>query len=90
MFRLWAKIWKNNHLIRDMVVCNNDITLNRTRKIYQAMDEICYTFDLSKPIWLDSTVSDFIKHDKTRFTQDNFIDSIDFDYLEIHVIEEDD
>lgn len=90
MFRLWAKIWKNNHLIRDMVVCNNDITLNRTRKIYQAMDEICYTFDLSKPIGLDSTVSDFIKHDKTRFTQDNFIDSIDFDYLEIHVIEEDD
>lgn len=90
MFRLWAKIWKNNHLIRDMVVCNNDITLNRTRKIYQAMDEICYTFDLSKPIWLDSTVSDFIKHDKTRFTQDNFIDNIDFDYLEIHVIEEDD
>ena len=26
---------------------------------------------------------------KTRFTKDNFIDQIDFDYLEIHVIEED-
>ena len=26
---------------------------------------------------------------KTRFTQDNFIETIDFDYLEIHVIEED-
>ena len=27
--------------------------------------------------------------DKTRFDSDNFIEGIDFDYLEIHVIEED-
>lgn len=90
MFRLWGKIWKDTHLIKDMVVCNDNPDLNRTRKIFDAVDTLCYEFDLSKPIWLDSTVADFKKHDKTRFTQDNFIDSIDFDYLEIHVIEEDD
>lgn len=90
MFRLWAKIWKSNRLVKDLVICNNDNSLNRTRKIYKAIDDICYEFDLSKPIWLDSTVSDFKKHDKTRFNKDNFIDAIDFDYLEIHVIEEDD
>ena len=32
---------------------------------------------------------DFKKHSKTRFYQDNFIEQIDFDYLEIQVIEED-
>lgn len=90
MFRLWGKIWKDTHLLRDMVVENDDPTLNRTRKIFDAIDKLCYEFDLSKPIWLDNTVEDFKKHDKTRFTQDNFIDSIDFDYLEIQVIEEDD
>jgi hypothetical protein len=90
MFRLWAKIFKDNRMLKDMVVCNDDLQLNRTRKIYDAVDQICYEFDLSKPIWLDATIRDFKKHDKTRFTQDNFIDSIDFDYLEIHVIEEDD
>ena len=31
---------------------------------------------------------DFKRHDKTRFTSDNFIETIDFDYLEIEVIEE--
>ena len=41
-----------------------------------------------KPMWLDSTVKDFKYHDKARFTQDNFIESIDFDFLEIQVIEE--
>lgn len=89
MFRLWAKIFKDNRLQKDLVICNDDDTLNRTKKVFAAVDEICYQFDLSKPIWLDVTISDFKKHDKTRFTQDNFIDSIDFDYLEIQVIEED-
>lgn len=89
MFRMWAKLYKENRLLRDMVVENDSTTVNRTKKIFDAIDSICYEFDLSKPIWLDSTIKDFQLHDKTRFTQDNFIDQVDFDFLEIHVIEED-
>ncbi len=90
MFRLWGKIFSNNRLINDITISNDDRELNRTRKIYQALDDICYEFDLSKPIWLDKNIEEFKRHDKTRFHQDNFIDSIDFDFLEIDVIEEDD
>lgn len=61
----------------------------RTHKVFRALDEICLRFDLSRPIWLDTSISDFKRHGKVRFTQDNFVESIDFDYLEIHVIEED-
>lgn len=89
MFRLWAKEFKNNKMLRDMVVENDSLKLNRTKKIFAAIDEICYEFDLSKPIWLDHNIEEFKRIDKTRFTSDNFIDSIDFDFLEIHVIEED-
>lgn len=89
MFRLWAKEFKENHLIRDIVICNDDPEMNRTRKIFAAIDEVCREFDLGAPIWLDSTINDFKRHDKTRFYQDNFVENIDFDYLEIHVIEED-
>lgn len=89
MFRLWGKIWNENRLVKDTVICNDDSSLNRTKKIFDAIEQICYEFDLSKPIWLDSTVKDFKNHDKTRFYQDNFIDQIDFSYLEIEVIEED-
>ena len=88
MFRMWGKIWKDNHLIKDTVACISDYSLSRTQMVFQALDEICYTFDLSKPIWLDANIHDFQVHDKTRFGQDNFIEQIDFDYLEIHVIEE--
>lgn len=88
MFRLWAKVFKDNRMLRDMVICD-DSTDTRTHKIFNALDSVCYEFDLSKPLWLDSTITEFKRHDKTRFYQDNFVDSIEFDYLEIHVIEED-
>lgn len=88
MFRLWAKIFKDNHLLKDTVICDESPD-TRTHKVFHALDEVCYQFDLGKPIWLDSTITEFKRHAKTRFYQDNFIESIEFDYLEIHVIEED-
>lgn len=88
MFRLWGKIWKDNHLIKDTVVCNDSVD-TRTHKVFHGLEQICYEFDLGNPIWLDSNISDFKRHDKTRFRQDSFIEHIDFDYLEIQVIEED-
>lgn len=88
MFRLWAKTFKDNRMLSDTVICD-DSADTRTHKIFRALDEVCYQFDLGKPIWLDSTIKEFKRHDKARFYQDNFIEQIPFDYLEIHIIEED-
>ncbi len=88
MFRLWAKVFKDNRMLKDTVICDDSLD-TRTHKIFRALDEVCYQFDLGKPIWLDATITEFKRHDKARFSQDNFIESIEFDYLEIHVIEED-
>ena len=88
MFQLWAKIWKKNHLIKDKTLEDkSDDT--RTHKIFRALEEACYQFDVGKPIWLDKNIQEFKRHSKTRFSQDNFIEKIDFDYLEIQVLEED-
>jgi len=89
MFRIWGKIFKNNRLVRDVVVCNEDDTMSRTQKVFDCLDQVCYEFDLPKPIWLESSIQDFKRHDKVRFTQDNFIEPIHFDFLEFHVIDED-
>ena len=61
----------------------------RTHKIFNGLDIACVEFDLGKPIWLDSTVADFKRLSKARFTADNFIEPIDFDYMEIQILEED-
>ncbi len=88
MFRLWAKEFKDNHMLRDIVITGTDPD-TRTHKIMNALDDVCHSFNLGRPIWLDNNINDFQKYAKTRFYQDSFIDTIDFDYLEIHVIEED-
>ena len=87
MFRLWGKICKDSHMVCDTVY-EEESDDTRTHKIFRGLEEICREFDLGKPIWLDMTVSEFKRHSKARFYQDSFIEEIDFDYLEIQVLQE--
>ncbi|MGN0512920.1 MAG: hypothetical protein ACI4GD_01480 [Lachnospiraceae bacterium] len=86
--RIWFKEYKDTHLIKDMVVEDNS-NVNRTKKIFDAIDKMCYEFDLGKPIWLDANINEFKRHARVKFRADNFVESIEFDYLELQVIEED-
>ncbi len=86
--RIWSKLFKDNHMIKDYQYTDtSDDT--RTHKVFAALEKTCREFDLPIPIWLDSNVSDFKRHAKTRFRQDSFVEEISFDYLEFGVIEED-
>jgi hypothetical protein len=85
---IWFKLWSDTHLIRsETIEDNTDDT--RTHKIFNALEEACLRFDLGKPIWLDSNIAEFQQHARTRFGKDHFVEEIDFDYLEMQVIEED-
>lgn len=88
MFRLWAKLFHDNRMIRDTVILMPEEG-TRTHKVLKATTLAAEEFDLGIPIWLDSAVKEFRVHNRVRFYQDHFIEPISFDYLEIHVIEED-
>lgn len=75
-------------MLRDTTICD-DSEDTRTHKVFRALEQACYEFDLGKPIWLDSNIEEFKRHAKARFYQDSFIETISFDYLEIQIIEED-
>ena len=62
MFRLWAKIIFSGKIVKNMTIENSDSSLNRTKKIFNAIDEVCYTYDLSKPLWLDKNINEFKKN----------------------------
>lgn len=86
--RIWFKIMHDNHLLRDITI-TDDSDDTRTHKIFRALDEACYALDLSRPIWLDANVAEFKKVARTKFRKESFVESIEFDFLELHVIEED-
>ena len=69
-------IYKDAHILKSTVICDESAS-TRTHKIFSGLNFICLEFDLEKPIWRESNI-----------TQDNFIEELDFDYLSIEVIEE--
>lgn len=86
--KIWFKIWKDTRLLQAETI--EDYSEDtRTHKIFNAVEEACLRFDLGKPIWLDANIGEFKRHAKTRFSKDNFVEEIEFDYLEMQVIEED-
>ena len=87
MFRLWAKIFKDNKLVKDTVICD-DTDDTRTHKVFNSINKACLEFDLGTPLWLNATITEFKRHSKARFRADSFMEEIDFDYLEIQIIEE--
>ena len=48
MFRLWGKIWKDNHMLKDEVVCD-DREDTRTHKVFHCLEQLCYDMDLGNP-----------------------------------------
>jgi len=89
MFRMWIKEFKDNRMLKDYVWEGTDPDMTRTKKVLTGLEKGCEEFDLSIPIWLDKNIDEFKNASKARFHKDNFIEDIEFDYLEIQVIEED-
>lgn len=87
--KFWGKIIKNNKCLADTTVDVNDDSLTRTKKVFAALEQACVNLDLSTPIWLDSNISGFKRNSKTRFYPDSFIESVEFDYFDFQVTEED-
>ena len=52
MFRMWGKVFADNHLLKDFVVENPSLDMTRTKKVFAALENIAHEFYLAVPIWL--------------------------------------
>lgn len=88
MFRLWVREFKDNHMVNDLTI-EDSSSDTRTHKVLSGLEKACHDLNIAIPLWLDLNIRDFKKYSRTRFTQDSFMEEIEFDYLEIRIIEED-
>jgi hypothetical protein len=86
MVRIWGKLMKHNNFLEEKVVEIDDQSLPINDKIQTALEIICHDFDLEKPMWFDKNTKELKQISKTSFREDQFIESIWFDYLEIEII----
>ena len=87
MFRLWGKIFKNNDIISDHVFELESSDQTKEEMTLQGIKELCYHFDIGRPMWFQDNKVDYNQKKKTRFRDHHFIESISFDYFEIEIIE---
>lgn len=87
MFRIWFKIYIENKIIKDTVIVVNSKD-SRKEKALIALDEACMFFDLQKPMWLSDIEKDFVQFGRVSFNQNHFIEVIDFEILELEIIED--
>ena len=82
--RLWGKLMKNNKIIKDNAVPLN-VEDDYQAALKESIIQLCDSFDIAKPYWLNKNLNEYNRLGKTSFNKDNFIEEITFDKL---VIEE--
>lgn len=87
MYKLWAKKIKDNKIIESLNIKNNE-NLSLTEKKEKCFKEICQKFDLSIPILLKKHDKEFSEFKSVTFYADDFVDNIDFDKLEIDLLDD--
>lgn len=78
MFRVWARTFKSNKMLKSTTIELDIPNETRTHKVFMALEQVCEEFDLSNPIWLDTNINEFKRIARTRFYSDSFVETIDF------------
>ncbi len=80
---LWVRVIRHHRTARQ-------VTLPCSRNDpEEALSEACRSLDLSRPLWLDKNQREWDEFGQTRFLPDAFMESVDFDRLEIEFIDPD-
>ncbi len=87
MYRLWAKAIKNNKIINSVDVGNNE-NITQEQKLKKCLSEIFYKLDISAPVWIQKHDKEFSEFKKIIFFKDDFVDEVNFDKLEIDLIDD--
>ncbi|HOB19925.1 MAG TPA: hypothetical protein PK830_07335 [Candidatus Atribacteria bacterium] len=88
MYKVWGRIRKNNKIVKDMVVPCDPVGQSKEDCLHYCIQQICYEFDLQRPVWFPKNQREYDEFRLVTFNQDNFMETVNFDALEIEVIED--
>lgn len=77
MFRIWAKLMKNDKIVKEYMFTSNEHY--QTDKFFNYLMLICKELDIETPIALSKHINHFEEFNNSKFLEDDFIDTINFD-----------
>ncbi len=80
---LWVRTIRHHRMDKQIVEpCTRDDPQD-------ALGEACRKLDIARPLWLDKNQREWEDFGQTRFLPDAFVESVEFDRLEIEYIDPD-
>jgi hypothetical protein len=86
--KLWGILRKDSRKIKDVVVDCQYANRGEVEAWDPLIGSVCQALDLSRPVILQKHVGDIARFSRAVFTQDDFIEAIDFDKFELAVFSE--
>jgi len=77
--RFWGKIKIEDRIKKDLVQEDKDFA--------SALVALCNRFDISKPMVCEKHIKEMNSFRRTLFYPDDFVESVDFDTLEVEIID---
>ena len=79
MFRIWAKVLKEEHIQNQFVYeSNKKFTYSN---FFDYLSDICVELDIPTPVLLKPHIMNFAKFKHTVFLPRDFLESVEFDKL---------
>lgn len=79
MIKIWAKIVKDNKIIKQCVFKKEgEVDYS---EFYSYLSEICSTLELATPVLVKTHIFNYAKFNYVKFIKDDFLEPIDFDKL---------
>lgn len=79
MIRIWAKIYKNNRIVKDTIYESIDNFHKET--FYVHVQELCHKLDIPTPLILNYHISSYIEFNRCIFKPADFVEQVHFDKL---------
>lgn len=79
MVRIWAKTTNDDKVVKSIIYEKDEHFSVEHFQTY--LEEISAILDIPTPIYLSKHIRHFVNFNNTVFTQDDFVESIDFERL---------
>jgi len=79
MIRIWAKLYKKEKIVGNIIFERQE-KFDR-EKFFSYLSDICQKLDIIVPVVMNSHIDHFVNFNNCRFMQRDFIDKISFSRL---------
>lgn len=79
MFRIWAKVVKDDKIIKQ--VTYESVDKFSYSKFFEYLAAICEGLDIATPVLMKTHIFNYAKFNTVRFLPRDFAESVDFDKL---------